>query len=78
MPTLDPAAVAAYAAHLEADEAWMDEIRRTFPREYAGDVRYTWRAHGEPGTPLAAAHALYLSTRAAWEQFLPHYERTGT
>lgn len=74
---LDPAHVAAYAAHLNADEAWMDEIRRTYPREWAGDVRYTSRAHGEPGTPLAAAYERYLSTRAAWERFLPDRERTA-
>lgn len=77
MPALDPAAVAAYAAHLDADEAWMDEIRRTYPREWAGDVRYTARAHGAPGTPLAAAYERYLATRAEWERFLPHHERSA-
>ncbi|MCO5730101.1 hypothetical protein [Rhizobium sp. SSA_523] len=76
MPALDPAAVAAYADHLAADEAWMDEIRRAFPREWAGDVRYTPRAHGEPGTLLAAAYERYLATRAEWERYLPHYERS--
>ena len=74
---LNQAAVDAYAAHLAADEAWMDEIRRAFPREWAGDVRYTSRAHGEPGTPLAAAYARYLATREAWESFLPARERTA-
>ena len=65
----------AYDAHLAADKAWMDEIRRAFPREWAGDVRYTHRAHGEPGTPLAAAYARYRETRVAWESFLPSRER---
>lgn len=72
---LDPEHVAAYAAHLDADEAWMDEIRRAYPHEWAGDVRYTPRAHGEPGTALAAAYERYRSTRAAWEAFLPANER---
>ena len=68
---------AAYEAHAGADEAWMDEIRRAFPREWAGDVRYTLRAHGEPGTPLAAAYARYRETREVWESFLPSRERTA-
>jgi hypothetical protein len=74
---LDQAAVDAYAAHLTADELWMAEIRATFPREWAGDVRYTPRAHGEPGTPLADAYALYLETRTVWERFLPERERSA-
>jgi hypothetical protein len=76
MPDITPMA-AAYAAHLAADEEWMDEIRRTFPREWAGDVRYTPRAHGEPGTALRGAYERYLSTREAWEIFLPSRERTA-
>lgn len=70
-------AAAAYAAHLAADNAWMDEIRRAFPREWAGDVRYTPRAHGDPGTPLAAAYAEYLRTRAEWEAHLRPEERAA-
>lgn len=75
MPALNDAALAAYAAHLDADEKWMDEITRAFPREWSGDVRYTPRAHGEPGTPLATAYEAYLATRTAWEQHLPERER---
>ena len=77
MPALSQQALTAYADHLDADEAWMDEIRRTFTGEWAGDVRYTSRAHGEPGTSLAAAYERYLSTRAAWEGFLPENERSA-
>lgn len=67
----------AYDAHLAADHAWMMEIRRAFPKEWAGDVRYTPRAHGLPGTPLAAAYIRYLETRAVWESFLPGRERSA-
>lgn len=66
-----------YNAHLAADEAWMLEVQRAFPREWAGDVRYTPRAHGEPGTPLADAYAEYLRTRALWERHLRPAERSA-
>lgn len=65
----------AYDAHATADKAWMDQIRRAYPHEWAGDVRYTDRAHGAPGTPLRAAYDEYMRTRAVFEQFLPPVER---
>lgn len=67
----------AYDAHLAADHAWMMEIRRAFPKEWPGDVRYTPRAHGLPGSPLAAAYLRYVETRTAWETFLTDRERTA-
>lgn len=60
----------AYAAAIAADESWMAEIRRAYPREWAGDVRYTDRAHGEPGTPLRAAYEAYESARITFEAAL--------
>lgn len=59
-----------HAAHAAADENWMAEIRRAYPHEWAGDVRYTARAHGEPGTPLRAAYDEYQRTRIQFEAAL--------
>ena len=67
----------AYNDHLAADHRWMDEIKRAFPRQWAGDVRYTDDAHGEPGTPLRAAYDEYLRTRGVWESFLHPRERSA-
>lgn len=66
----------AYNAHLAADQAWMDEILLAHPREWAGDVRHTPRAHGLPDTPLRAAYNEFLRTRAIWEGFLHPLERS--
>lgn len=45
-----------YRAAVAADAAWSAAIKAAFPRERAGDVRYTAKAHGEPGSPLRAAY----------------------
>lgn len=45
-----------YRRAVMADEAWMREIRRAFPNERAGDVRYTPKAKGKPGTTLRKAY----------------------
>lgn len=59
-----------HTAHAAADEKWMAEIRAAFPGEWAGDVRYTPRAHGEEGTPLRAAYEEYQRTRVTFEAAL--------
>lgn len=38
------------------DDLWMNEIQLAFPRERAGDVRYTRKAKGEPGSHLETAY----------------------
>ncbi|WP_298623872.1 hypothetical protein, partial [uncultured Zoogloea sp.] len=55
----------AYDDALDTDARWMTEIKRAFPRERAGDVRYTERAHGEPGTALRRAYDAYVAARDA-------------
>ncbi|MDQ0422311.1 hypothetical protein J2045_003359 [Peteryoungia aggregata LMG 23059] len=60
----------AHAAHAAADERWMAEIRAAYPREWAGDVRYTDRAQGEEGSPLRAAYEEYQRTRLTFEAAL--------
>jgi hypothetical protein len=60
----------AYSDHEAADARWMAEIRKAFPREWAGDVRYTYRAQGDDGTPLRAAYDEYLRTRQTFEAAL--------
>ena len=45
----------AYHAAIAADEAWSAELRRLFGAK-AGDVRYTKRGEGEPGSELRRLH----------------------
>ena len=56
----------AYDDALDADARWMTEIKRAFPSQRAGDVRYTALAHGEPGTALRKACDEYKAAREAW------------
>lgn len=53
--------LAPYPAAVAADEAWSAEGQRLFGARW-GDVRYTPRADGEPGTEL---RRLYEEWRAA-------------
>jgi len=54
-----------YRKALATDDAWMAEIKRAFPSERAGDVRYTEKGHGEPGTLLADAYAAFRAASDA-------------
>lgn len=45
-----------YRAAVAADDAWSVAIAAAFPKERAGDARYTAKGKGEPGSPLRAAH----------------------
>jgi hypothetical protein len=54
-----------YEIAIATDQAWMTEIRKAFPYQRAGDVRYTDKANGEPGTPLRAAYEAYVAARDA-------------
>ncbi len=45
----------AYYAAMDADEAYGAELRRLFGKR-AGDVRYTAKGNGEPGSRLRALY----------------------
>lgn len=50
-PVIDPAELTAHQlrqAAEKADAAWMAAIKRTYPNERAGDVRYTRKASATP------------------------------
>lgn len=49
----------AYNNAVKADGVWMREIKKAFPNERAGDVRYESKAAGYKGTSLRAAHGAY-------------------
>lgn len=53
-----------YAVALAADQAWGDELRRLFGKN-AGDIRYTKRGQGEPGSELRRLHDAKLAADAA-------------
>lgn len=52
----------AYKAWAAADDAWHALLKAQFGRD-AGDVRYTARGRGEPGTALRAAHDEFKRTQ---------------
>lgn len=54
-----------YHAAIAADAAWSAELKRQFGKN-AGDVRYTARGKGEPGSELRRLHATFRSTSDAW------------
>jgi hypothetical protein len=56
----------AWNAWIAADNAWHAEIEKAYPRQHAGDIRYTALGKGKPGTALRAAHDLFISTGDAW------------
>ena len=56
---------AAYYAFQAADDAWSAELQKQFGRN-AGDIRYTPRGRGEPGSKLAELHAEFHRTQAEW------------
>jgi hypothetical protein len=53
-----------YSIALAADEAWSAELHRLFGKN-AGDVRYTRRGHGEPGSELRRLHDAKLAADEA-------------
>jgi hypothetical protein len=55
-----------YHAAVLADQVWHNAIVQAFPREWPGNVRYTKRGEGEPGTPLRAAFESWKLARDAW------------
>lgn len=57
--------VQAYNIALAADAAWSAELRKAFGK-HAGDVRYTSRGEGSPGTPLNNAYLVFRRTNDAW------------
>jgi hypothetical protein len=52
-------------AATQADDAWSAEGSRVFRGSW-GNVRYSDRARGAPGTELRRLYDYYLSTRTAW------------
>jgi hypothetical protein len=54
-----------------ADDAWQRELERVFG-ERAGDVRYTPRAKGEPGSTLRGLYEEFIrattAATAAWNK----------
>lgn len=60
-------ALLAYVAYCAADEAWGEAIEREFPGEHPGDVRYTDRAHGVPGSELRRLYDDYVAKREPME-----------
>ena len=57
----------AYEAALAADRAWSDELARLFGKN-AGDVRYTAKGEGPPGSELRRLCDAKLSADKAWQQ----------
>lgn len=57
-----------HAEFVAADRAWQAEIERCFPKEWPGDVRYTKRAEGEPGSDLRSKHEAFAAARDAWQK----------
>ena len=54
-----------YRAFLDADTAWSAQLVRCFGKQ-AGDVRYTTRGNGEPGSELRRLDDLYTAARETW------------
>lgn len=55
-----------YDALVEADRDWTVAIEKAFPKEHPGDVRYTERGKGAPGSELRAVHDEYVAAGAAF------------
>lgn len=59
-----------YRAALAAEDAWMGELRRVVGRGHLGDIRYTDRAKGDPGSALRVLHDASTAATDAWIRFL--------
>lgn len=53
-----------------AETAWTDAIRKAFPREHPGDVRYIRKGQGESGTPLRFAYIRRMECVKLWSNLL--------
>lgn len=56
-----------YSDWLAADEAWSAELHRLFGSD-AGDVRYTRRGKGDPGSRLRELYDAFDKARDAWNE----------
>jgi hypothetical protein len=56
---------ALYYAALEADNAWQAELVRLFKKN-AGDIRYTDKGKGDPGSVLRTLHDQAETAKSAW------------
>lgn len=61
MPSPDPA----YCEARDADLAWSAALRKEFGSR-AGDMRYTPRGAGEPGSELRRLHDTFREKMEAW------------
>jgi len=57
-----------------ADDAWSLELQKAFGKR-AGDVRYTPRGKGEPGTALRTAYDAREAARIAYDRSCGRDER---
>lgn len=62
---------ALFQAFGSADARWSRELKRLFGKD-AGDVRYSKRGEGSPGTELNAAYLEFERTGAEWRVSLNH------
>lgn len=67
---------AAGAALQTAEDEWMALIRQQFPKQHAGDVRYSAEGRGLPGTPMRAAHDKFLRAAEVYRQAWDTYRAT--
>jgi hypothetical protein len=51
---------------LQTDAAWSDELQRQFGNR-AGDVRYTSKGQGEPGSVLRNLYEARSAAMKAWQ-----------
>lgn len=63
-----------HQAFCAADDAWSLELRKAFGKQ-AGDVRYTARGKGDPGSVLRAAYDAREAARVAYDRSRGYDER---
>lgn len=59
----------AYRDFYHADTVWSDLLQRTFGRN-AGDVRFTSKAEGAPGSALNNAYMEFARTGEIWRRLI--------
>lgn len=57
-----------YEAFARTDAEWSAEIERAFPGEHPGDVRFTVRGQGQPGSALREKYEAWAAARDAWQE----------
>lgn len=55
-----------YHAWGAADDAWGRAIKQAYPKQWPGDVRYTERGKGAPGSALRAAYDAHQVAQKAF------------